>query len=246
MPRIAGDFAEMLALVASGRIDEVGEIELEQASTMTVIIAAKGYPGEPAKGGAIGGIDAAEADGAIVFYAGASESGGRLVASGGRVLAVTAAGESLRDARDAAYARGGEDRLRRRLLPPRYRLARAARDRREPPDYFWPTRPRPASAQSPNHVFRRKPADRALDMVRRRHCPGRSPALCCGAGRSAPVIASSPGRAVPGGPSTYYEMIQVQARLGARSAEPAGDAVGPGQRFPALRTGAGHRRGCRA
>ena len=104
MPRIAGDFAEMLALVASGRIDEVGAIELEQASTMTVIVAAKGYPGKPATGGSISGIEEAEADGAIVFYAGTSESDGQLVASGGRVLAVTAAGETLSDARDAAYA----------------------------------------------------------------------------------------------------------------------------------------------
>ncbi|MGH6658828.1 MAG: phosphoribosylamine--glycine ligase, partial [Sphingomicrobium sp.] len=94
MPRIAGDFAEMLALVASGRLDEVGEIELEDASTMTVIVAAKGYPGTPVKGGAIAGIDEAEADGAIVFQAGTSEAGGKLVASGGRVLAVTAAGET--------------------------------------------------------------------------------------------------------------------------------------------------------
>ena len=104
MPRIAGDFAEMLALVASGRLDEIGEIELEDASTMTVIIAAKGYPGTPAKGGAIAGIGEAEAEGAIIFQAGTGEADGKLVANGGRVLAVTAAGETLRDARDAAYA----------------------------------------------------------------------------------------------------------------------------------------------
>jgi phosphoribosylamine--glycine ligase len=104
MPRIAGDFAEMLALVATGRLDEVGEIELEQASTMTVIIAARGYPANPTKGGTIASIEAAEADGAIIFHAGTSELDGRLVASGGRVLAVTAAGETLSDARNAAYA----------------------------------------------------------------------------------------------------------------------------------------------
>ena len=104
MPRITGDFAEMLALVAAGRIEEVGAIELEEASTMTVIIAAQGYPGTPKKGGAIGQLDDAEADGAIVFHAGTREEGGKLVASGGRVLAVTAAGETLREARDAAYA----------------------------------------------------------------------------------------------------------------------------------------------
>ncbi len=104
MPRITGDFAEMLALVAAGRIEEVGAIELEEASTMTVIIAAQGYPGTPKKGGAIGQLDDAEADGAIVFHAGTREEGGKLVASGGRVLGVTAAGETLREARDAAYA----------------------------------------------------------------------------------------------------------------------------------------------
>jgi len=104
MPRITGDFAEMLALVAAGRIEEVGAIELEEASTMTVIIAAQGYPGTPKKGGAIGQLDDAEADGAIVFHAGTREEGDKLVASGGRVLAVTAAGETLREARDAAYA----------------------------------------------------------------------------------------------------------------------------------------------
>ncbi|MEO6434054.1 MAG: phosphoribosylamine--glycine ligase [Sphingomicrobium sp.] len=104
MPRIADDFAEMLALVALGRMDELGEIELEPATTMTVIVAAKGYPGTPAKGGVIGGIEAAEDDGAIVFQAGTRQQGDQIVASGGRVLAVTAAGATLRDARDAAYA----------------------------------------------------------------------------------------------------------------------------------------------
>ncbi|MES2147495.1 MAG: phosphoribosylamine--glycine ligase [Pseudomonadota bacterium] len=104
MPRIAGDFAEMLALVAAGRMEEIGTILLEPASTMTVIVAATGYPGTPSKGGSISGLDDAEADGAIVFQAGTAERDGRLIANGGRVLAVTAAGETLREARDAAYA----------------------------------------------------------------------------------------------------------------------------------------------
>ena len=104
MPRIAGDFAETLALVAAGRMDEIGTIDLEPASTMTVIVAAKGYPGTPSKGGSISGLDEAEEDGAIIFQAGTVEQDGKLVASGGRVLAVTAAGETLRDARDAVYA----------------------------------------------------------------------------------------------------------------------------------------------
>ncbi|WP_260482776.1 phosphoribosylamine--glycine ligase [Sphingomicrobium flavum] len=103
MPRIAGDFAEMLLAVASGDLAGMGEVVLETATTMTVIIAADGYPGTPRKGGAISGIEAAEEDGAIVFQAGTAKDGDRLVSSGGRVLAVTAAGETLQQARDAAY-----------------------------------------------------------------------------------------------------------------------------------------------
>ena len=95
MPRIDGDFAEMLRAVATGRMAEIGAAMLEPASTMTVIVAASGYPGTPAKrrrdrrdrsGRAV--------DGVTVFHAGTAASGGRLVASGGRVLAVTAAGET--------------------------------------------------------------------------------------------------------------------------------------------------------
>ena len=66
-------------------------------------MAAKGYPGTPEKGGAIAGLDAAEAAGAKVFHAGtALDADGELVANGGRVLNVTARGPSV--ARGAARA----------------------------------------------------------------------------------------------------------------------------------------------
>jgi len=69
-----------------------------------VIVAAKGYPGTPAKGGAIHGLDGAEqVPGVTVFQAGTSLDDGQLVASGGRVLAVTARGRSLGEAHDRAY-----------------------------------------------------------------------------------------------------------------------------------------------
>jgi phosphoribosylamine--glycine ligase len=78
--------------------------ELSSDTTMTVIFAAKGYPGTPAKGGSIDGIEAAElVPGVKVFQAGTSKSKGQLVASGGRVLAVTASGSNLGEARDRAY-----------------------------------------------------------------------------------------------------------------------------------------------
>jgi phosphoribosylamine--glycine ligase len=66
-------------------------------------MAAKGYPGTPEAGGAIRGIDAAEAEGARVFQAGTRLEGEMLVANGGRVLNVTAIGPSVRAAQAAAY-----------------------------------------------------------------------------------------------------------------------------------------------
>lgn len=70
---------------------------------MTVVIAAEGYPGTPASGGAIAGVDAAEATGAKVFHAGTRLADGALTASGGRVLAVTALGATVAEAQAAAY-----------------------------------------------------------------------------------------------------------------------------------------------
>ena len=66
-------------------------------------MAANGYPGTPGKGGAIDGIESAEKGGAKVFHAGTALAEGELVASGGRVLAVTARGPSVAEAQLAAY-----------------------------------------------------------------------------------------------------------------------------------------------
>jgi phosphoribosylamine--glycine ligase len=102
MPRIEGDFAALLRSVASGAPFEAPNLSSD--TTMTVIVAAKGYPGAPGKGGAINGLAAAEQEsGVTVFQAGTALSDGQLVASGGRVLAVTARGRSLGEAREHAY-----------------------------------------------------------------------------------------------------------------------------------------------
>ena len=68
-----------------------------------MVMAANGYPGSPAKGGRIEGIEAAEATGAKVFHAGTAEREGVLVANGGRVLNVTALGTTVQEARENAY-----------------------------------------------------------------------------------------------------------------------------------------------
>ncbi len=103
MNRFDGDLALLLLAVAQGRLADEPPVALADRVALTVVMAAKGYPGTPEKGGAIRGIDVAEADGAVVFHAGTAAKDGALVASGGRVLAVTATGDSVAQAQTAAY-----------------------------------------------------------------------------------------------------------------------------------------------
>ncbi len=103
MMRYRGDLAVLMLLAAQGRLDEAAPPIFSPAPALTVVMAANGYPGAPAKGGAIARIGAAEATGAKVFHAGTAQQGGALVAWGGRVLNVTASGDSVRAARAAAY-----------------------------------------------------------------------------------------------------------------------------------------------
>lgn len=103
MMRFQGDLLAVMLATAEGRLAMLGDIAFSDDTAMTVVLAAAGYPGTPKAGGAIRGIDAAEATGAIVFQAGTKQSGDTLAASGGRVLAVTATGLDIRAARDAAY-----------------------------------------------------------------------------------------------------------------------------------------------
>jgi phosphoribosylamine--glycine ligase len=103
MLRYRGDLVELLLAVAQGRLGELPPAPFSDAVAMTVVLAAAGYPGTPRAGGAIRGLDAAQAQGAVVFQAGTRMEGDTLVAAGGRVLAVTATGADIRAARDAAY-----------------------------------------------------------------------------------------------------------------------------------------------
>jgi phosphoribosylamine--glycine ligase len=69
-----------------------------------VVIASKGYPGDPQTGVEIHGLeDAAKVPGAVVFHAGTRRSGATYYTNGGRVLVVSAMGEDLASARRAAY-----------------------------------------------------------------------------------------------------------------------------------------------
>ncbi len=102
MPRLDGDLLEIMIATDAGTLDTVAAGWRDDVA-LTVVMAANGYPGPPARGGAIDGTEAAEADGAIVFHAGTAATDGTLVASGGRVLAVTATGATVAEAQAAAY-----------------------------------------------------------------------------------------------------------------------------------------------
>jgi phosphoribosylamine--glycine ligase len=104
MPLIDGDFAALLHAVATGKLAEVEAPQLTGKHAVTVIVAARGYPGTPASGGLIREIEAAEQiDGVTVFHAGTARHDRGLVAKGGRVLAVTAVAETFANARARAY-----------------------------------------------------------------------------------------------------------------------------------------------
>jgi phosphoribosylamine--glycine ligase len=104
MPLIEGDFAELLHAVATGRLTEIDPPVLARQHAITVIVAARGYPGTPVSGGTIRAIEAAEqVEGVTVFHAGTAFADGSLVARGGRVLAVTAVAETFANARARAY-----------------------------------------------------------------------------------------------------------------------------------------------
>jgi phosphoribosylamine--glycine ligase len=104
MPLIDGDFAELLHAVATGKLAQIDPPRLSGQHSMTVIVAARGYPGTPASGGAIRAIDAAEqVEGVTVVHAGTALGDHGLVAKGGRVLAVTAVADSFANARARAY-----------------------------------------------------------------------------------------------------------------------------------------------
>lgn len=103
MMRLDEDLVPLLLATAEGRLAEHGAVKLSPDTALTVVMAAKGYPGTPDKGGAIGSVTEAEKYGAKVFHAGTALKDGQLVAAGGRVLNVTGKGGNVTQAQAAAY-----------------------------------------------------------------------------------------------------------------------------------------------
>jgi len=102
--RLETDILPILLAAAEGSLGEA-QLRWSEDAALTVVLAAKGYPGSYDIGSAIGGLSEAGAvPGVRIFHAGTARDGERLVAAGGRVLNVAARGRTRAEARDRAYA----------------------------------------------------------------------------------------------------------------------------------------------
>ena len=110
MVRLKSDLVDLVERAVRGTLDTV-EAEWDRRAALGVVLAAAGYPDAPRKGAVVGGLDRINEQshpGVHVFHAGTSLVDGRVVVSGGRVLCVTALGDSVRQAQRAAYAAVGD------------------------------------------------------------------------------------------------------------------------------------------
>ncbi len=104
MMRLGGQILDLLQACAEERLDEM-QVNWADDHALTIVMAAKGYPGNYAKGTVINGLDSQPEDSFhMVFHAGTQEVDGEITASGGRVLNITARGKDLAEAHEQAYA----------------------------------------------------------------------------------------------------------------------------------------------
>ena len=100
LPRIKTDFVELLKATAEGRLSEM-EIELDDRTVSTVMLVSGGYPGKYKKGKEITGIE--QVEGSVVFHAGTRLDGEKVLTSGGRVIAVSSYGASMKEALEVSF-----------------------------------------------------------------------------------------------------------------------------------------------
>jgi phosphoribosylamine--glycine ligase len=100
--RLKSDLVELLDHALKGTLDRI-DAEWDRRAALGVVLAAAGYPDAPRKGDAITGLPVATED-CKVFHAGTALADGKPLTAGGRVLCVTALGETVRQAQRTAYA----------------------------------------------------------------------------------------------------------------------------------------------
>ncbi len=102
--RLTSDLLTVLEAATDGRLDEIGSLEWDPRPAVCVVMASEGYPGDYERGHPIRGLeDAAMLTDVKVFHAGTTLDDGRIVTAGGRVLGVTALGDSISAAKLNAY-----------------------------------------------------------------------------------------------------------------------------------------------
>jgi phosphoribosylamine--glycine ligase len=111
LPMLKTPLGGLLLAAATGKLADQGDLSWRSATSVAVVVAAKKYPASPRKGDLIAGVDQAESADVRVFHAGTALDGEELVTSGGRVLAVSAVGKDLTEARQRAYAAVGQIRI---------------------------------------------------------------------------------------------------------------------------------------
>jgi phosphoribosylamine--glycine ligase len=103
MLRLMSDLVPALLASRDGQLKSF-DLRWYPDPALTVVMAAKGYPGDYARGSVIEGLDdAAKVEGVEIFHAGTKADGGRILANGGRVLNVSAIGKTVREAQTRAY-----------------------------------------------------------------------------------------------------------------------------------------------
>ncbi len=103
LPRLRSDLTELLFATVEGRLAGV-PIEWDPRTAVTIVMASGGYPGNYDTGEVISGVDTCSSlDGLHVFHAGTKRDNGNVVTAGGRVLAITALGDNIGQARERAY-----------------------------------------------------------------------------------------------------------------------------------------------
>lgn len=102
MPRLRDDLLVLMKAAADGQLAHLSARWTEEAA-LTVVVAARGYPGTPEKGSVIKGLHEAAAGDVEIFHASTRAEGDVILASGGRVLNVTATGASVSEAQAKAY-----------------------------------------------------------------------------------------------------------------------------------------------
>lgn len=108
LPLIKTDFVDIIEAVCNGSVADL-DIELDNRAATCVVMASGGYPEAYDTGFPISGIDRAEAPGdVIVFHAGTARKDGQLVTNGGRVIGVTAIGDTIKSSIDRAYEAVGK------------------------------------------------------------------------------------------------------------------------------------------